>query len=136
MYDRFVPLGIALGLPPQRAEARREWIGAALGHTVNLAAFSPAGAVVGHSFLVPDNTGSAELAIFVHHEFRGRGVGTALVKMVLDWGAVEGLRRVWSLTSSDNKTALRLQQRCGFRLTNSASSETELEIDLPVASAR
>ena len=134
MYDRFDPLGAALGLPPRRAEARREWIGVALGHKVNLAAFSPAGEVVGHCFLVADKAGSAELAIFVHQEFRRRGVGTALVKAALESEGVAGLRRVWTLTSSDNKVALRLQVRCGFRLTNSAFPETELEIDLPVAS--
>jgi hypothetical protein len=50
MYDRFDPLGVALGLPPHRGEARREWIGAALGHKMNLAAFSPSGAIVGHCF--------------------------------------------------------------------------------------
>jgi hypothetical protein len=31
MYDRFDPLGEALGLPPRSAEARRDWIEAALG---------------------------------------------------------------------------------------------------------
>ena len=43
MYDRFDPLGLALGLPPRTAEARREWIERALGHKVNVAAFSPTG---------------------------------------------------------------------------------------------
>ena len=105
-----------------------------MGHKGNLAAFSPAGAVVGHCFLVADGAGSAELAIFVHQEFRRRGVGTALVRAALEWGAVAGLRRVWTLTSSDNKAALRMQEKCGFRLTNAAFPETELEIDLPVRS--
>ena len=132
MYDRFDALGVALGLPPRRAEARREWIGDALSHKVNLAAFSPAGEVVGHCFLAADNAGSAELAVFVYQGFRGRGVGTALVNAALEWGGAAGLRRVWTLTSSDT-VALRLQERCGFRLTNSGSPETELEIDLPVA---
>jgi hypothetical protein len=37
---------------------------------------------------------------------------------------------VWTLTSSDNKSALRLQLRCGFRMTDSPFPEIELEIDL------
>ena len=73
MYDRFDPLGAALGLPPRTAEARCEWIGSALGQKVNVAAFSPAGEVVGHCFLVCDRTGSAEMAIFVHQAFRWNG---------------------------------------------------------------
>jgi GNAT superfamily N-acetyltransferase len=87
MYERFVPLGAALGLPPCAAEVRCEWIGRALGHKVNVAAFSPAGNVVGHGFLVADKAGSAELAIFVHQESRRRGVGTALVMAALEWEA-------------------------------------------------
>jgi hypothetical protein len=54
MYDRFDPLGAALGLPPRTAEARCDWIGSALGQKVNVAAFSPAGEVVGHCFLAAD----------------------------------------------------------------------------------
>ena len=42
MYDRFDPLGAALGLPPGTAEARQMWIGSALGQIVNVGAFSPA----------------------------------------------------------------------------------------------
>jgi GNAT superfamily N-acetyltransferase len=132
MYDRFDPLGAAFGLPPRRAEARSEWVGVALCHKVNLAAFSPAGAVVGHCFLAADKAGSAELAIFVHQEFRRRGVGTALVKAALESEGVAGLRRVWTLTPSDNRAALRMQMKSGFRPANSACPETEMEIDLPI----
>jgi GNAT superfamily N-acetyltransferase len=132
MYDRFDPLGAALGLPPRTAEARGEWIGSALRQKVNVAAFSPTGAVVGHCFLAADKPASAEIAVFVHQESRRIGVGTALVKAALDRGGAAGLRRVWSMTSSDNRVALRLQKNCGFRLTKSVSLESELEIDLPV----
>ena len=132
MYDRFDPLGAALGLPPRTAERRCEWIGNALGQKVNVAAFSPAGEVVGHCFLAADQSASAEMAVFVHQESRRIGVGTALLKAALDWGGEAGLRHVWSLTASENRVVLRLQKNCGFRLMKSVSIETELEIDLPV----
>ena len=70
MYERFDPLGTALGLPPRRNDARRERIEVALDHNVNLGALSAAGGAVGHCFLVADDKDSAELAIFVHQEFR------------------------------------------------------------------
>jgi GNAT superfamily N-acetyltransferase len=114
-------------------EARRAWIAAALNYHVNVAAFSPDGEVVGHCFLAADKPGSAEVAIFVHQESRRRGVGTALMKAALEWGAASGLRHVWSLTSADNRAALRLQLSCGFRLANSASHDAEMEIDLPLS---
>jgi len=132
MYDRFEPLGEALGLPPRDEEARREWVDLALSHKMNLGALSPDGAAVGHCFLVADKTGSAELAIFVHQAFRMRGVATALVKAMLEWGYVWGLQRIWTLTDSE-EVALRLQERMGFRITSAAFYGTELEIQLPVS---
>ena len=133
MYDRFDPLGGALGLPPHTAEARRAWIGRALGNLVSVAAFSPSGEVVGHCFLAADKPGFAEVAIFVHQESRRIGVGAALMKTALRCGGAAGLRRVWSMTSADNRAALRLQMSCGFRVANSTSHEVEMEIDLPLA---
>ena len=135
MYDRFEPLGAALGLPPREEETRHEWIEGVLRHRMNLAAFSPAGAAAGHCFLVSDKPGSAEMAIFVHQAFRRRGVATALVKTMLEWGCEEGLRRVWTLTGSENTAALRLQEKFGFRLTNAAFYGVEMEIRLPRACA-
>lgn len=132
MYDRFDPLGAALGLPPRAAEARLKWIGSALGQIVNVAAFSPAGEVVGHCFLAADKPGSAEVAVFVHQEFRRRGIGAALLDIALEWGWAAGLGRVWAVTASDNSAALRLLMSCGFRLMESAFGVAELDIDLPV----
>lgn len=135
MYDRFDPLGAALGLPPGTAEARHKWIGSVMGQIVNIGALSPAGEVVGHCFLAAGKPGSAEMAVFVHQESRGRGIGTALLKKALDWGGAAGLRRVLALTASDNRAALRLLMSCGFRLIQSAFAVAELDIDLPVPRA-
>jgi GNAT superfamily N-acetyltransferase len=132
MYDRFDPLGAALGLPPPTVEARHEWIGSALGQIVNVAAYSPAGEVVGHCFLAADKPGSAEIAVFVRQESRRKGIGAALLKKALEWGWAAELRRVWAMTACDNRAALRLLMSCGFRLTKPVSLEAELEIELPV----
>lgn len=130
MYDGFDPLGAALGLPPHSAEVRRDWIGRSLQQKVNVAAFSADGTIVGHCFLAADTTGSAEMAVFVHQEFRWRGIGTELVTAALACAQALGLRRVWSVTSFDNRAALRLLRRCGFQVTTSGSLELELEIEL------
>jgi GNAT superfamily N-acetyltransferase len=130
MYESFDPLGAALGLPPHRAEARSEWIGRALGQKLNMGAFSLAGEMVGHCFLAADKPASAEMAVFVHQASRRVGVGTALVNAALDWAGAAGLRLVWSVTSSDNRAAVRLQCKCGFRVIT-ISDEVELKIVLP-----
>ena len=122
MYDRFDPLGAAFGLPPQTAEARYRWIGSALGQIVNVAAFSPAGEVVGHCFLAADKPGSAEMAVFVHQESRSRRIATALLKKALECGWAAELGRVWAVTACDNRAALRLLMSCGFRLAGFSGS--------------
>jgi RimJ/RimL family protein N-acetyltransferase len=114
MYDRFDPLGAALGLPPPTPEARYNWIGNSLGQIVNVAALSAAGEAVGHCFLAADEPSSAEMAVFVHQGARRVGIGTALVKAALKWAWAAELRRVWALTASDNRAALGLLMRCGF----------------------
>ena len=134
MYDRFDPLGAALGLPPRTAPVRRSWIGDALRHKINIAAFAPEGDIVGHCFLASDGSAFAELAVFVHQDCRMRGIGTALVKSALKWACAVGLRRVWGVTPSDNRSALRLQGRCGFRATT-VSTETEMEVELPICAS-
>jgi hypothetical protein len=57
------------------------------------------------------------------------------VRAALELASAAGLRRVWSMTASDNRAALRLQQSCGFRVTKSVSFEAELEIDLSASLA-
>jgi RimJ/RimL family protein N-acetyltransferase len=134
MYDGFEPLGVAFGLPPFSEEARRNWIAGALTNEVNVVALAD-GAVVGHCFLAADQSRAAEIAIFVRQEYRRRGIGRALVQSALEHGTRAGLRRVWSMTSPDNRPALRLQECCGFRLTKFAFPACELEIDLSPATA-
>jgi GNAT superfamily N-acetyltransferase len=135
MYDRFDPLGAAFGLPPPTAEARHNWIGSALGQIVNVAAFSPAGEVLGHCFLAADKPGSAETAVFVHQESRRRGIGAALIKKALEWAWAAELGRVWAVTAGDNRGALRLLMSCGFRLIQPAFAVAEWDIDAPVPRA-
>jgi len=132
MYDRFQPLGGALGLPSCKPAARHAWIDHSLRQILNMAAFSPAGEVVGHCMLVADAPGSAEMAIFVHQQSRRRGIGRSLLKAALQQAAAVGLQRVWSLISPDNRAALQLQESCGFHISKSAPLEAEMEIDLSV----
>lgn len=130
MYDRFDPLGGALGLPPRSAEGRQQWIEGALSQMVNVAAFSVDGQVVGHCFLAADKPLSAEVAVFVHQEFRRRGIGSALLKKGLELGGAAGLARAWALTACENRAALRLLTGCGFRLKRQDVDVAELDIDL------
>ena len=131
MYDQFDPLGGAHGLPPLTKDARHDWIESALRQEVNLGAFSGARNLVGHCFLASDGPSSAEMAVFVHQDFRRHGAGVSLVKAALEKGCAAGFRRIWTMTSSDNIAALRMLKNCGFRMANSIFPAVELEIELP-----
>ncbi|MBI3697225.1 MAG: GNAT family N-acetyltransferase [Acidobacteria bacterium] len=131
MYGSFEPLGVAQGLPPRSEEASQTWIDHALQEEMNVGAFSAAGEPAGHAFLAAAEPGVAELAVFVHQSFRGRGIGTALVRAVLAAAENKGLRRVWAQTSSDNVPALRMLKRCGFRSLKFTFPVVEMAIELP-----
>jgi GNAT superfamily N-acetyltransferase len=46
----------------------------------------------------------------------GRGVGTALVDSTEEVARKAGCRRLWLITTNDNRTAIRFYERRGFRL--------------------
>jgi dTDP-4-amino-4,6-dideoxy-D-galactose acyltransferase len=71
----------------------------------------PAGYVSVHR---RDDAGSIGL-IGVDEQWRGRGVGEALVRAALAWCADAGLARCTVVTQGRNIAAQRLFQRCGFR---------------------
>jgi RimJ/RimL family protein N-acetyltransferase len=131
MYRTFEPLGGAQGLPPRVEEARQTWIDRALQQEVNVGAFSTGGDLAGHSFLASSDAGEAELAIFVHQRTRQRGIGTDLLRAVLQTAEQRGLRRIHAVTTSDNIPKLRLLKRCGFRFLQPTYDAEVLVLDLP-----
>lgn len=46
----------------------------------------------------------------------GVGVGTALIRAVIEAARIAGCARLWLITTNDNTHALRYYQRLGFRL--------------------
>ncbi len=60
--------------------------------------------------------GVAEVSVYVAAEWRGRGVGRALLEAVIAASESHG---VWTLTAgtfAENTASLRLQESCGFRV--------------------
>jgi RimJ/RimL family protein N-acetyltransferase len=60
----------------------------------------------------------AELHIFIGGvEHRGKGVGTAAVRLLIDYAfASLGLRRLYLFVLADNLPAVRVYEKCGFRV--------------------
>ena len=58
---------------------------------------------------------TATFAISVDREWRGRGVGTALMRAILDWGATHGITRVQGFVWATNPRALEFYEGLGFQ---------------------
>jgi len=109
MYHSFEPKAAAQGLPPRHDPER--WL-AGLSVYPNFLAIV-GGRLAGHSVLCADG-GTAEIAVFVHQDFRGRGLGKRLLAEMVHEARRQGLRRVWGVTDLDNVPMLRLARALGF----------------------
>lgn len=66
---------------------------------------------------------SAEYAIIVRTDLQKQGLGTLMQNLIIDYAVELGLSEVWGLIDSENRKALKLADRLGFRRT--------FHIDLP-----
>jgi GNAT superfamily N-acetyltransferase len=111
MYASFAPQGGALGLPPRDAERRAAWL-AELGKGINLGAFVDH-TLAGHIALMPTGR-EAEMAVFVHQEFRRRGVATALAEAAVEEARKMGLSSLSVFIDSSNTPARHGLLKFGF----------------------
>jgi len=122
MYRSFEPKGAAQGLPPRHHPER--WLSGLSTYPNFLAIVD--GRLAGHSVLCTE-TDTAEIAVFVHQDFRGRGLGKRLLAEMIHEARRLGLRRVWGVTELDNVPMLRLARRLGF---TSGRDPREFYLDL------
>ena len=57
---------------------------------------------------------AGEFGLSVAREYRGRGIGSALIEALMDWAPAHGVRRIQASTWSNNPRASRLYERLGF----------------------
>ncbi len=112
MYDDFVPHKAAMGLPSSNPAQRRAWL-ADLRKGINLVAFVD-GRLAGHLALMPGPE-IAELACFVHQDFRRRGVALALAGQAVKEAEAAGMSAIWVLIDSSNAAAREGLRKFGFR---------------------
>jgi acetyltransferase len=78
-------------------------------------------------------TDSAEFALLVSDQWQGRGLGTRLLRELLDIGRREGLKRVVGYISAENPNMLELARKVGFRSRRDPDDPAIVEawVDLP-----
>jgi len=111
MYREFEPKADALGLPPLREDDTERWLDR-LAPYPNFLAWSGQ-KVVGHAAICSDGD-SAEVAVFVHQDYRERGIGRQLMNELIAEARRTGIHRIWGIAAADNIPMLRLAYSCGF----------------------
>jgi len=65
----------------------------------------------------------AELSITVHDDYQNMGLGTAMLKHLLDIARKKKLRKVWLLVSTDNDRAIHVYKKAGFEIEGELCKE-------------
>ena len=130
MYDDFNPSDRAQGIPPIGEEEIRNWLDRLFDEgCLNVVAVSD-GDVVGHAALVEDAEAGYELAIFVHQDFQGSGIGTRLLRTLLGHGQANGVEKVWLTVERWNRPAVELYEKVGFERAETEGCELRMTIRL------
>lgn len=113
MYEDFDRMGFTVGMPPATGVA--EWLDG-LATSPNFLAEKD-GEVVGHGFVRPED-GTGEVAVFIHQDYRRRGIGRRLLSAVIEEARHLHLGRVWGMTEEANAAIFGLARSLGFLQAN------------------
>jgi len=58
----------------------------------------------------------ADLGITVHDDYQNMGLGTTMIKHLLDIARKKGLKKVYLLVNTDNSRAIHTYEKCGFQI--------------------
>ena len=131
MYEGFQPRGAAKGLPPVWDQALASWLHFVTSKYINLIALHDQtdSHAAGHAMIAPTKDTEAELALFVHQDFRRQGLGTRLVRESVVRARQSGYRRLWAAVDIERPYILSMMERAGFRLL-SPVDEPDYEMEL------
>ncbi|WMJ22537.1 N-acetyltransferase family protein [Paludicola sp. MB14-C6] len=76
--------------------------------------------VIGFALLSPTSArpafrGVAELSVYIHNNYKGKGVGSMLINHIIEQSEQNGIWTLYSSIMSDNEPSIALHKKCGFR---------------------
>jgi L-amino acid N-acyltransferase YncA len=72
------------------------------------------GQIIGLLHIEASRHGFGEVNMLVHRDWRGRGVGSALLRAAIDWARGHGLHKLCLEVFAQNAAAIALYRNCGF----------------------
>jgi len=139
MYCQFEPKGEFQGLPPRSGPQIKKWLSQLREQGFYQFVIEVDDRIVGHAALCPSQRKTeAEVAIFLHQDYRGLGLGKRLLLGTLSFGCKKlELARVWLFVMGSNSVALRLFEEVGFRPGRGGDPLAwEIEMERPSHCAR
>lgn len=128
LFVEYDPAHRSLGVPPAGERHVRRWLDVVLeGHCV-LAWHD--GRPIGMAVLVHDEGARYELAIFVHQDYLGAGIGTELLPATLSYGKQQDVEHVWLLVERGNRLAVNLYNDVGFAVVDDEGYDIEMALTL------
>jgi len=118
MYAFLSSEALRWAMPPYTRETIERW----LGNLQNLIAMVALDGdrIVGHAqitkFVRPRRMGTADLLIYLHQDFHSVGLGTAMLTRLLELAKRDGLHRLNVDVMAENKAAVRLYEKLGFKV--------------------
>ncbi|TMM06036.1 MAG: GNAT family N-acetyltransferase [Actinobacteria bacterium] len=88
------------------------------------------GVAVARYVRLPGEGDVAEIAITVVDAWQGRGVGTALTRVLIERAREEGLRRLRAVTLGENRRSQNMLRRDGFTAVGPGGLLVEYELEL------
>lgn len=113
---------VTFDLVPRTLEAQRAWIVAHGGaHPAIVAVDEATGEVAGFGSLSayrdrPAYSTTVEDSVYVHHDWRGQGVGRALLAELVRLATAHGFHSVMARIVGGHEASIRLHESCGFTL--------------------
>ncbi|SMO50664.1 GNAT family N-acetyltransferase [Halorubrum cibi] len=133
MYEAFTIEHRAQGLPPAGRERRIEWIESLFEEGSNVVA-ERGDRLLGHAVYTPTDAARPEIAVFVHPDAQGRGVGTELCRHLIADAAAGGREALDLYVTFDNKAARHVYQALGFEtVERDGDIHMALSLEDPIA---
>ncbi len=119
MYESLSDDAVRWGLPPYTRERIEKWWLSNLQNLIAIIALYN-DKIIGHaqifSFPHPRRKGTSDALIYLHQDFHNVGLGAAMLAKLIELAKKEGLHRIGLSVVADNKPAIRLYQRFGFKI--------------------
>jgi acetyltransferase len=89
------------------------------------------GEILGVARACTDHAGAnAEIAVLVRSDLKGQGLGTLLMRKLIQYCGNRGMRQLWGSVMTDNIPMMRLCRKLGFRVQGTERNVAEIRLDL------